>query len=231
MFFTVRTLAPFCDITTHHHTTQKGLLSFEEGLTHLYDGDEKTCFLNCPEDSLYIKVDVTDTGRLMWFVSVKTEHTELSYHLMSDISFLPEIISQLKDVLAEKAISFEERGKYEEPNIYKLSMSIVNSYQDYKEVNVGLVNANVFVHRLVKFWDTEIVDFQNHIINMANTNSDDSFEVLPLGEFFELRVRRTKGITFFDAEMRDLEMPQSAIHIQGLLNRVNWDGREWTFPE
>ena len=163
-------------------------------------------FANC-----IFTVDLLPTGELSWKCTIKGEGMNACFYFSSDITFLPELLDQIRNCKGEK--------EHEKPinNLFLFKLNVLSVSCDI-EIGIAITSEEFEIYRTLQITMQDYYELRTSIDYLIKYSTPMSFS--PLGDFMFIKMKNDNGLFDMECDINDFEFPSNSFHFTRRIRNI-----------
>lgn len=184
------------------------IMKFLEELHELKRNEAIVTFPGC-----LLSVSMSNTGSLCWKIELQDTNLEACFYLDSDITFLPEVLSQIRSC---KPCAQETEPSENGVDLYFHPASTAITPFDSLDVDMKMSSRTVSVNRRASVFQQDWNEFCTGVQLLLKQKWPFTFS--PLGDFMFIRLYDNYGNVYLDCDISDFCYPSNQLKFTRRVN-------------
>lgn len=185
---------------------------FRNNLMSLYKLDIKSTELVSEGRKLRLGISVDDYGHLYYVFNIKNSDEIINSEIKmeADLSYLPDIIEQLDNILNEKGERVLQEPEEKEKSAADVVISVMDETENRNlQINLKIHSYSFDINRNLELIDLEEDIFLKKINSFFTTK--EKMSIYPLGEFANFSLSWNNNTAWINGSVSDYEYPYNSI--------------------
>lgn len=163
-------------------------------------------FSNC-----IFNVDLSPTGVLSWKCTMKEEGMEACFYFSSDITFLPELLTQISNCKNERT------DKIPIADFFLFRLNVLSVSNDV-EIGIAITSKEFEIYRTLQITTQELFELRTSIDYLVKYGTPMFFS--PLGDFMIIKMRSDNDMFYMECDINDFNLPSNNFHFARIIRSI-----------